>query len=122
MKGLPQLKVERLHAVAEAALAGRLDPGHLRALAPEAALAELQELPGIGPFYSMLILVRASGHADVLAEGERRVLAAVAHFYELDQPPSPERFAELAEAWRPFRTWASVLLRYAAERDRGGGR
>jgi DNA-3-methyladenine glycosylase II len=122
MKGLPELKVERLHAVAEAALAGRLDPERLRALEPDAALAELQELPGIGPFYSMLVLVRASGHADVLAEGESRVLAAAEHFYGLDRPPSPERFGELAEAWRPFRTWAIVLLRYAAERDRGGGR
>jgi len=27
------------------------------------------------------------------------------------------RFTELAEAWRPFRTWATVLLRVAAERD-----
>jgi DNA-3-methyladenine glycosylase II len=120
VKGLLQLKVERLHAVAEAALAGRLGPDRLRALEPDEALAELQQLPGIGPFYSMLVLVRASGHADVLAEGERRVLAAAAHFYGLDQPPSPERFAELAEAWRPFRTWASVLLRYAADKERGG--
>ena len=26
-------------------------------------------------------------------------------------------YTELAEAWRPFRTWATVLLRVAAERD-----
>jgi DNA-3-methyladenine glycosylase II len=114
---LPQIKVERLHAVAEAALAGRLDADRLRGLEPQAALAELQELPGIGPFSSQLILVRASGHADVLPDGERRVLACAAHYCGLDQPPSPERFAELAEAWRPFRTWASVLLRYAGDRD-----
>jgi DNA-3-methyladenine glycosylase II len=118
LKGLPQVKVERLHALAAAALAGRLDAARLRDLEPEAALAELQELPGIGPFYSTLVLVRASGHADLLPEGERRVLAAAAHHYGLDQPPSPERFAELAQAWRPFRTWASMLLRYAVDRDR----
>ncbi len=121
LKGLPPLKVERLHAVAEAALAGRLDADRLRDLEPQDALAELQELPGIGPFYSMLVLVRASGHADLLAAGEPRVRACAAHYYGLDQPPSPERFAELAEAWRPFRTWATVLLRYAGERD-GAGR
>jgi DNA-3-methyladenine glycosylase II len=117
MKGLPEIKVERLRTVAEAALAGRLDPERLRSLTPEEALAELQQLPGIGPFYAMLILVRSTGHADVLPTGEPRVLASAAHYYTLDRPPSPERFAELAERWRPFRTWATVLLRYAGERD-----
>jgi DNA-3-methyladenine glycosylase II len=117
MHGLPEIKVDRLRAVAEAALARRLDAGYLRSLAPDDALAHLQQLPGIGPFYAMLILVRSTGHADVLATGEPRVLACAAHYYTLDAPPSPERFAELAEPWRPFRTWASVLLRYAGERD-----
>jgi hypothetical protein len=78
LKGLPQVKVERLHALAEATLAGRLDADRLRALEPAAALAELQELPGIGPFYSLLVLVRSSGHADLLPAGERRVLACAA--------------------------------------------
>jgi DNA-3-methyladenine glycosylase II len=117
MNGLPDVKVQRLRAVAEAALDGRLDAGHLRSLAPEDALARLQQLPGIGPFYATLILVRSTGHADVLATGEPRVLACAAHYYTLDAPPSPERFAELAEGWRPFRTWATVLVRYAGERD-----
>lgn len=117
MNGLPQRKIERLHALAEAALAGRLDADRLRKLEPDAALAELQELPGIGPFYSMLVLVRSSGHADLLPAGERRVLACAAHYYGLDPPLSHERFTELAERWRPFRTWASVLLRYAGGRD-----
>ena len=117
MHGLADVKVDRLRAVAEAALDGRLDAAHLRSLDPDDALARLQQLPGIGPFYAMLILVRSTGHADVLATGEPRVLACAAHYYALDAPPSPERFADLAEPWRPFRTWASVLLRYAGERD-----
>jgi DNA-3-methyladenine glycosylase II len=104
--------------LAQGALAGRLDAQRLRGLPPEAALGELRELPGIGPFYATLVLVRASGHADLLPAQEPRVAAAVARFYGLDRPPSPERLAELAQEWRPFRTWASVLLRYAG--DRGG--
>lgn len=35
----------------------------------------------------------------------------------LDAPPPPERVVELAEAWRPFSSWAIVLLRYAGGRD-----
>jgi DNA-3-methyladenine glycosylase II len=117
MKGLPEIKVRRLRAVAEAALAGRLDAQRLRRMEPEEALAQLQELPGVGPFYAMLVLIRASGHADLLPVGERRVLACATHYYGLRDAPAPERFAEIAEAWRPFRTWASVLLRYVGERE-----
>jgi len=64
--GLPAEKVRRLHSVADAALAGRLDAEHLRALDFGAALSQLQEIRGIGPFYASLILVRAVGLTDVL--------------------------------------------------------
>ena len=115
-RGLDGGKVERLHAVARAALDGRLDPERLRAMDPDAALADLRTLPGIGPFYAGLIVVRALGLADVLPAGEPRVLAAAAHHYGLDAPPEPAAFAALAEPWRPFRTWAAVLLRVSGDR------
>jgi len=63
----------------------------------------------------MLVVVRSSGNPDTLP-AEVRTLAAVQHFYGLDEPPSDERLVELAEPWRPFRTWASVLLRSAGGR------
>jgi DNA-3-methyladenine glycosylase II len=114
--GLPEPKIQRLHAVALAATAGRLDVGHLTALGAEAAAAELRELPGIGPFYASLVVVRACGLADVLVVNEATALDAVTRLYGLPAPPSPARVAEIAEAWRPFRTWAAVLLRAAAPR------
>ncbi|MGH2443544.1 MAG: DNA-3-methyladenine glycosylase family protein, partial [Chloroflexota bacterium] len=54
-RGLTSEKLLRLHGVAEAALAGRLDPYRLRDLPDEEALAELQAIRGIGPFYAGLI-------------------------------------------------------------------
>lgn len=111
--GLPDEKVARLRGVAEAALAGRLDPERLRTLDSDAATAELLELRGIGPFYAALILVRASGVADI-ATAEPRVLASAATAYGLDGPPDGDAFLDLSERWRPFRTWAIVLLRVAA--------
>lgn len=114
--GLPELKLTRLHAVARAALDGRLDVQRLVALGPDAAAAELRELPGIGPFYASLVVVRACGLADVLVVNEATALDAMTRLYGLDGPPSPAEVAELAEAWRPFRTWAAVLIRAAADR------
>jgi len=49
VRGLPEAKCERLRGVARAALEGRLDPERLGAMEPEAAMAEMRTLKGIGP-------------------------------------------------------------------------
>ncbi|MGC3995722.1 MAG: hypothetical protein QM779_16655 [Propionicimonas sp.] len=116
LPGLPADRIPRLHAVAQAALEGRLSVPHLTALTPEEAMAEVQELPGIGPFYSALIVIRACGLADVLALGEPRARELVGELYGIAGPLDDRRYAELAEQWRPFRTWATVLIRAAAGR------
>ena len=113
---LPAVKLARLHGVAAAARDGLLDADRLRALTAEHASTELQHLAGIGAFYSELILVRATGHADLLPTNEPTLLGLVADLYSLPAPPGPEQLAEIAEPWRPFRTWVSVLIRAAARR------
>lgn len=114
--GLQAEKVSRLHAVARAAADGKLDVARLVALGPEAAMAALRELPGIGPFYASLIVVRACGLPDVLVANEATAVDAIVRLYRLPGPPSEAQLAELAERWRPFRTWAAVLLRAATSR------
>ena len=116
LAGIPADKLSRLHGVAEAAIAGQLDAVHLMALGPDAAAAELQRIKGIGPFYSSLIVIRGTGFADVLPVAEPRRSLSPAWLYDLDGPVSAERFAELAEPWKPLRTWAVVLIRAAGPR------
>jgi DNA-3-methyladenine glycosylase II len=115
--GLNFEKLVRLRSLAEAALMGTLDVPALHAIGPERAYEELQLLKGIGPFYAGLVVLRATGFADaVLRVPERKGLRHTAHFYRLDEPPDAEAFAALAERWRPFRTWATVLIRLAGDR------
>jgi DNA-3-methyladenine glycosylase II len=111
--GLPPAKLERLHGVALAALDGRLDAPRLRELPYDEALADLQRIPGIGPFYANLVLLRSTGLADILPTMEPRLRELVGQLWELGSAPSDEQFVSLAEPWRPFRTWASVLVRAA---------
>jgi DNA-3-methyladenine glycosylase II len=111
LPGLPADRIARLHAVARAATEGRLSADGLRALPPEEAKAELQQLPGIGPFYSALVVIRACGHADVLAPEESRSRETIREIYGFDHEPSDAELAVLAEGWRPFRTWVTVMLR-----------
>ncbi len=114
--GLPALKLERLHGVARAALAGGLDAERLRTAEPAHAIDALREIPGIGPFSASLVLVRATGATDVLVDSEPRLAAIVGQLYDLGAPASAADLARIAEPWRPFRTWVAVLLRAAAGR------
>jgi DNA-3-methyladenine glycosylase II len=117
LRSVAPQRVAWLHAVARAALDGALDPGALAAMEPGRALEHLQQLPGIGPSYATLILLRSAGVADTLTFAEPRLPAYVAHFY--GTAPAPASRADLervADGWRPFRTWAAVLLRVAGDR------
>jgi len=114
--GLPEVKRDRLHGVARAALEGQLDAAGVRALEPDAAVTQFRRLDGIGPFYGNLLLVRATGVTDVLPAEEPRFTTLVADLYGLAAPPDGEQLRAIAEPWRPFRTWAAVLIRAATHR------
>ena len=109
--GLPERKLATLRALAQAAVQGALDGEHLRAMGGEAAVEELQRLPGVGPFTAQGIVVRGAGEPDYLATAEPRMASAAALAYGLDEPLSPQELTRRAEAWRPYRSWVGVLLR-----------
>ena len=118
-QGLSGRKVEYLRSVGRAAMDGKLDAKRLRSLPAGDALAELEGLPGIGPFSSGLILLRGAGAPDELPAKEPRLRQAVAIAYGLDEPPDDAELERIAEAWRPYRTWVSLHLRTMLEEETG---
>lgn len=115
--GLSQVKVDRLHALAKAAMDGRLDAERLRALPQPDALAELETLPGVGPWTAQAVLLRGCGLADGVPLADDISRTAVAWFYDLPEPPDDATWARISDAWRPYRMWASVLLHMAWRRE-----
>lgn len=113
--GLTERKVAWLRGVGEAAAAGQLNTLRIRSMAPEEALEDLQQMKGIGPFGAELILLRGAGEADWIPHHETRFSRAVEQAYGLDEPPTAQRLEEMADAWKPFRTWVAVLLRSVLE-------
>jgi DNA-3-methyladenine glycosylase II len=114
--GIPPERLDRLHGVARAALRGLLDADRLLRLGPVVAASEMQRIKGIGPFYASLIVIRGTGFTDVLTPDESRSLDLIRQLYGLPDPPSQAQLEELAEPWRPFRTWCTVLIRAAGHR------
>ncbi len=111
---LPGRKAEYLHAVAEAALDGRLDGAALRALDPDDAVRSVEEIKGLGPFAAELVVLRGANAPDALARHERRLDAEVVERYGAGRT-----VADVSPAWRPFRTWAAVHLRALREARTG---
>ena len=115
---LPGRKPEYLRAVADAALEGRLDGAALRALPADAAMAQVQQIKGLGPFAAELVVLRGANAPDVAPREERRLETEVAERYG-----AGTTLADVADGWRPYRTWASVHLRVLREqrtREIGG--
>jgi DNA-3-methyladenine glycosylase II len=115
--GVAAVKVERLHGLARAALDGRLDTERLRALPEDQALAELRSLPGIGEWTASAVLTRGCGLADSLPLGDGISREAVRHFYDVPGALDDETWRSIAEPWRPYRMWATVLLHMAWRRE-----
>lgn len=108
---LPGRKTEYLRAVAEAALDGQLDSVTLRSLDPVHAIENVQQIKGLGPFGAELVVLRGANAPDVLRSHDQRLNAEIVERYG----PGHD-VEEIAQQWRPFRTWATVYLRARHER------
>lgn len=111
VQGLADRKVEQLRALGLAADEGFLDLDRLRAMDRDAAMAHLQELAGIGPFSAELILIRGIGDPDAFPLTEMRLQRAMADAYGLGDAPEPAALENIADGWRPYRSWVGLLMR-----------
>jgi DNA-3-methyladenine glycosylase II len=107
--GLSETKTRRLKGIAEAALSGLLDRKYLRSLPIVSALEELRSLEGIGEFFSQGILHRGAGLVDEVTD-DAMTKRAVQAAYALGDVPDQEMVLRIADAWKPYRTWATLLL------------
>ncbi len=113
--GLPAVKVERLHAVAAAALAGTLDAERLRALGPLDGPTSVRTISGIGPFWASGVYLRGAGITDEFPD-EPLAIAALGALHGVGERPDQATLTRLTDAFRPYRMWVCFLLRVAAGR------
>ncbi len=103
--GMPGARVAALQHLARAVADGTLVLDAARGL--DEAVARLTALPGIGPWTAQYIALRGLGEPDAFPDGDLGLRAAFGN----GAGPVPAReLARAADAWRPWRGYAAVLL------------
>jgi len=114
--GLPRARADAISALAGAVADGELHLDGSRDL--DAAVAQLTALPGIGEWTAHYIAMRALREPDAFPAtdlGLRRALGTNG------RPLSGAQLRDVAEAWRPWRAYAAMLLWTCQPLDTGEG-
>ena len=103
--GMPGARVRSIQRLSEAV---ETDPALLASSGDcERDIERLRALPGIGDWTAQYIALRALGHRDAFPASDIGLLRAMS----VDGVrPSAAELTELAEAWRPWRGYAAMLL------------
>lgn len=103
-------KAEYVRDLARQVADGALDLEGLRGQPHTVILERLVALRGIGHWTAEYLLLRGYGYADALPAGDAALRRQIARLYELPVPPNEREIIALGEAWRPFRSWATLYL------------
>ncbi len=103
--GLPARRAEAIRRLARVVAAGELDLEGLPDA--QAAIETLRALPGIGPWTASYVAMRIARDPDVLLADDLGVRRALSRGSAL---PTPAQVVRRAEAWRPWRAYAVMLL------------
>ena len=112
--GLSWRKIGTLRELAARMSDGRLNPDALSRLPDDELVAELTEVPGIGPWTVQGALIIALGRKDVVLPGDLALRKAVRAAYHLDHIPTEQEVVAVADKWRPYRSVATSYLFSAA--------
>ena len=115
--GLSGRKASYMIGIAEAVVAGELRPDELDELTDEEVIETLVSLRGLGRWSAEMFLLFDLGRPDVFSGGDLGLRHGVRIAYGLDEAPSPERAAEIAERWSPNRSLACLYLWEAIHAD-----
>ncbi len=108
--GLSRAKTSYLRSLAEHVVSGELELMKLNRLSDEAVIDELVAVKGLGVWTAHMFLMFHLAREDVLPTGDLGIQKAIMTEYGLKELPKHDKIVEIAEAWRPYRTFACLYL------------
>ena len=94
--------------VAEAFAEGRLNG--ISSMSDDDAHAALLNIKGVGPWTANIYLLMALRRPDIWPYGDVALATAVSRLRKMSTRPSFIELAQIAEAWRPYRSVAARML------------
>jgi DNA-3-methyladenine glycosylase II len=119
--GLTRQKARYVCALGECVRNGEIALASLARMSDSAAAAQLQQVPGIGPWTSSIYLLMVLRRPDVWPPGDLALHKALARLRRLPEVPTTERAAWLARRWAPYRAVAARILWHGYLSDRVKG-
>jgi DNA-3-methyladenine glycosylase II len=108
--GLSGAKARYIRDLSERVVTGDLDLDGLDALPDDEVLADVMRVKGIGRWTGEMFLLFSLGRPDVLALDDAGLLRAAGWALGLGRVAAAAEFSEAGEAWRPYRSVASLFL------------
>ncbi|WP_066417770.1 DNA-3-methyladenine glycosylase family protein [Halorubrum aethiopicum] len=107
--GLSRTKVEYLRSAATAFRDGERDLTRegLADVDDDAVVEALTEIRGVGEWTARMYLIFALGREDVLPLGDLAVRKGIERVYNDGEELSRTEMREIAEAWRPYRSYGT---------------
>lgn len=108
--GLTRQKARYCHELANRVRDGRLDLAAVGRWPEDTARRALLEVPGIGHWSIDIYFLMALRRPDVWPRGDLALARAMRDVKRLRTVPTPERQADIAAAWAPWRSVAARIL------------
>jgi len=108
--GLSRQKAGYARGLAEAVITGAVDLDGLDRRPDAEVVAELIRLKGIGRWSAEIYLLFALGRPDAFPADDLALMIGAQRLKRLDARPDRNALMEIAEAWRPWRGPAALLL------------
>ncbi len=108
--GLSWSKVRYMKDLASHVAGGQLDLAHISQMEDEEIISRLVVVKGIGRWTAKMFLLFSLGRPDVFAVDDYGLQVAIKRLYGLPDLPKPVPMREIAEPWRPYRSYASLYL------------
>jgi len=112
--GLSWSKVGYVKDLAARVDSGEVHLGRISEMEDEEIIKELVAVKGIGRWTAEMFLIFSLARPDVFAVDDYGLRAALKRIYNLPDLPKPAPMREMAEPWRPYRSYASLYLWRAA--------
>ena len=108
--GLPTRRAQTIQRLARAVCSGELNFDAI--MDTEAFLGRLSEVPGIGPWTTQYVAMRALGEPDAFPSGDIGLLRAL-------HTTNSRALEARADKWRPWRSYAAIYL-WSSGHNSGG--